>query len=129
QDPDVGRFLDDPEPRLVLEAARAVADLPIAGALPKLAAMLGKPGLPEPIVRRSINACYRLGRPEDARALVEFAARAGTPADLRAEVLDLLAEWATPPGLDRITGLWRPLPPRSAGPAAEALGPRVAGVL
>jgi quinoprotein glucose dehydrogenase len=129
ESPDVGRFLDDPDSRLVLEAARAISDLPITGALPRLAAMLVKPGLPEPLLRRSINACYRLGRPEDARALAAFAARPDAPAAERVEVLDLLAGWANPPGLDMITGLWRPLPARSAGPAGEALAARLDAVL
>lgn len=37
--PEVARFLTDAEPRLVLEAARAIYDVPIAAALPLLAAL------------------------------------------------------------------------------------------
>jgi HEAT repeat protein len=38
--PGIAQFLDDSDPRIVLEAARAIADLPIEPALPKLAALL-----------------------------------------------------------------------------------------
>ena len=38
-DPEIARFLDDPDPRLVLEAARAIHDVPIAAAMPRLAAL------------------------------------------------------------------------------------------
>ena len=33
-DPEIARFLNDPDPRLVLEAARAINDVPIAAAMP-----------------------------------------------------------------------------------------------
>ena len=36
-DPEIGRFLKDADPRLVLEAARAINDVPIDGAMPALA--------------------------------------------------------------------------------------------
>ena len=34
RDPEIARFLDDPDPRLVLEAARAIHDVPIEPAMP-----------------------------------------------------------------------------------------------
>ena len=36
-DPGIARFLKDADPRLVLEAARAINDVPIDGAMPALA--------------------------------------------------------------------------------------------
>ena len=47
--PEVTRFLKDPEPRLVLEAARAIYDVPIPAALPELAALVTGKSLSEPL--------------------------------------------------------------------------------
>ena len=58
--PEVARFLDDAEPRLVLEAARAIHDEDIAPALPRLAALLNRTGLPDLLLYRVLNAHFRL---------------------------------------------------------------------
>jgi quinoprotein glucose dehydrogenase len=127
--PEVARFLHDRDPALVLEAARAINDVPIAGAWPGLAALPIRPGMADPLVRRVLNANFRLGGPAEAAALAAIAARPETPAAIRVEALDALGDWAQPSGRDRVVGLWRPLAPRPAGPAAEALRPVLAGVL
>lgn len=41
----------------------------------------------------------------------------------------MLADWAAPSGRDRVVGLWRPLTPRDAAPAAAALRPVVSAIL
>ncbi len=43
--------------------------------------------------------------------------------------IEMLASWANPPGRDRVVGLWRPIPPRPARPAADALKPLIADLL
>lgn len=118
----VARFLHDSDPRLVAEAARAINDTPIPEALPALAELTWKE--PDPsIVLRVLNANFRLGKPENARRLVELAAgRSGpTTEGQRANVLALLADWAQPSGRDWAVGLWRPLDARDPQPAAHAL--------
>ena len=156
--PGIAQFLDDPDPRIVLEAARAIADLPIEPALPQLAALLdpsrrrreesltsspsAKPQTPDPsqrlftssptegfILRRALNAHFRLGQPTNALALAAFAARTDAPEALRIEALEMLADWPQPSGRDKITGLWRPLAPRDAQPAAAALRPLAPALL
>src|SRR5262249_15576127 len=113
--PEVAAFLNDPEMRLRVEAARAVYDEPIDGALPRLADVLGTSAvLPEPLLYRALNAHFRLGQAANALAVADFAARAEAPEALRLEALSLLADWAKPSGRDRIVGLWRPLPTRPA---------------
>ena len=67
--PEVARFLDDPEPRLVLEAARAINDEAIDGATAKLAALDVNGETPEPVLRRVLNANLRVGTPEAAEAI------------------------------------------------------------
>ncbi|PAW79740.1 MAG: hypothetical protein B9S33_18930 [Pedosphaera sp. Tous-C6FEB] len=186
--PGIAQFLDDPDPRIVLEAARAIADLPIEPALPKLAALTtlklptrasapslpqsggegrgeearppAKQGSPLPnplparasqgegagaprvsdvtalsselnafILRRALNAHFRLGQPTNALALAAFAARSDAPESLRVEALEMLADWPQPSSRDKITGLWRPLAPREAKPAADALRPAATALL
>jgi quinoprotein glucose dehydrogenase len=119
--PEVARFLDDPEPLLVVEAARAIYDVPIAGALPTLARQAVSATASEPLLRRVLNANARMAGPEHARALAALAARTDVPVPIRVEALAVLAAWAEPPGLDRVVGLWRPLPPRPAADAVVAL--------
>lgn len=169
--PEIAQFLRDPDPRLVIEAARAINDAGIEHAYPALAALLpsGSDALPrvlptapeaqgrpagrpyqESLLLRSLNAHYRLGHATNAQALATFATSTNAPDSLRAEALFLLSTWeiqpATPgnvpvklarvdghgstplvnpenwPGwFDRVCGLWRPLPPRPADAARDAL--------
>src|SRR5262249_49120826 len=67
--PEIARFLDDPEPRLVVEAARAIYDVPIASALPRLARQAVSETASEPLLRRVVNANARLGGAEHASTL------------------------------------------------------------
>jgi quinoprotein glucose dehydrogenase len=127
--PEVAVFLKDVEPRLVVEAARAINDVPINHVMPQLAALIERRGLSDPVLYRVLNANFRLGGAESARALAEFAARPEAPALLRVEALRMLGEWARPGGRDRVVGLWRPLPARPAKDAVAALRPALGGIL
>ncbi|HEY2951247.1 MAG TPA: c-type cytochrome, partial [Verrucomicrobiae bacterium] len=154
---EVAAFLDDINPQIVLEAARAISDLPISAALPPLAAKVGQasrlsqqfesarklvdasnasaarkpsgsgetPDLLSSLLRRVINANFRLGAETNAALLAAFAASSSAPEPLRVEALNALGDWARPSGRDRITGLWRPLAPRDGQIAARALQPRL----
>ncbi|HEV3255546.1 MAG TPA: HEAT repeat domain-containing protein [Gemmataceae bacterium] len=126
--PEVAQFLDDTDSRLVLEAARAINDVPIQDGLPALAALSTRTGLSEPLLYRVLNANFRLGKAENAAALAAVAARADAPDALRVEAMLELAEWARPSGRDRIVGLWRPLAARPAKVAADALRPALGGI-
>ena len=119
--PEIAQFLADENPLLVLEAARAIHDLPIDAARPQLAALLAKPTADEQLMLRVLNAAFRTGTAASAQALAEFAAKDGASDALRTEALQLLALWPQPPARDRVTGLGRPLPARDAAPAAAAL--------
>ncbi|HZO08015.1 MAG TPA: hypothetical protein VFC77_01445, partial [Myxococcota bacterium] len=115
QDRSIARFLADPEPRLVLEAARAIHDLPIEGTLGALAELrptaeqLKKVG-ERALERRVLNAAYRMGK---ADVLASHAERADLSVESRVEALDLLARWEHPSPRDRVTNEWRPLAPRT----------------
>src|SRR5262249_5856780 len=120
---EVARFLNDPEPRLVLEAARAVNDVPINAAMPELAALIERADLPEPLWYRILNAHFRLGKSSNAVAVAHFATRSDVPEALRVEALHELGDWPRPSGRDRVLGQWRPLATRPAHVAVDAVKP------
>jgi len=130
QRPEVAQFLNDSDPQIVLEAARAIYDVPIPEGMTALAQKIPlvawngdffHPKTTPPLLRRAMNAHFRLGGSENARTLAVFAAEESAPEALRLEALELLALWPKPPGRDHVVGLWRPLPPRDGRIAAEAL--------
>jgi quinoprotein glucose dehydrogenase len=139
----VADYLQDGNPLLVAEAARAINDLPITNALPRLAALIEQddkisayaagnqehPGPRDAVLRRVLNANYRVGLSNNAAALASFAATSKAPESFRAEAIALLADWEKPSSRDRITGLWRPLTNREPQIAALALQPHLTALL
>src|SRR4029077_13433759 len=115
--PEIARFLNDSDGRLVDEAARAINDVPINDAMPQLAALAGRKGLSESTLYRVINANFRMGQPESAQAVAAIAADTSLPEGARLEAVAALGDWGAPSGRDRVLGSWRPLPKRDAQPA------------
>lgn len=116
--PEILRFLTDVDPSLVEEAARAIHDVPIPEAMPELAALVERPGLSsDPLLRRALNANFRLGDDDRAAAVAQFAVREAAPEEMRREAIRMLGDWAEPSNRDRVLGMWRPL---SARPASQA---------
>jgi len=79
------------------------------------------PGTDAFILRRALNAHFRLGQKENASALASFAANDNSTEALRVEALELLSLWAKPPARDHVVGLYRPLPLRDSAVAAHEL--------
>ncbi|HVS17071.1 MAG TPA: HEAT repeat domain-containing protein, partial [Planctomycetota bacterium] len=124
-------FLSDPEPRVVGEAARAVYDGWVEGALPALASLLvAERELEGPLARRVLAANRRLGGEERAEALARFAADAARQGQQRLEALRMLRDWSEPEGRDPLTGEWWPVerPPLELERAREFL-PRLVAEL
>jgi quinoprotein glucose dehydrogenase len=118
---EVAQFLSDPDPKLVLEAARAIVDQPIDPCLPQLAALISRTGMSEPLQYRVVNANFRLKQKTNAEALAKFAGRADVPEAVRLEALDCLKSWDEAWSRDRIVGLSRPVPSRPAAEAGDAV--------
>ena len=129
QMPEVAMFLHDPDELMVLEAARAINDLPMKEAMPELASRITRPTTNEPLDWRVINANFRIGQPENALALAKYATRADATEKVRVEALHALETWAAPSPRDRITGFWLPLEKRDGKAAADALRPAVSFLL
>ncbi len=118
----VARFLDDSSERVVLEAARAIHDVPaLKNSLGKLASIIASTTQNEAILRRSLNAHFRLGLDSNASALAAFAADAKRPTPMRIEALKMLQAWAEPGDLDRVMNRYSPLERRETKAAASAV--------
>src|SRR5207248_4951509 len=151
---EIAMFLNDSDPVIVLEAARAINDEPINGAMRELARLIGRdtllrvpgpaetsedqgrgaprpyPGWHEALLRRVLNANFHFGTMESAKALAAFAARSDAAEKMRVEALEELADWPRPSGRDRVVGLWRPVAAvRQRETAIEALQTALAEIL
>ncbi len=105
----VALFLKDSDEYIATEAARAINDdESIPTALTALASTLSeKRFTAEPLLRRAINACLRVGGNEQIAQLLAFTKRTDVDKALRAEALATLATWANPSVLDRVDGRYR----------------------
>lgn len=101
-------LLSDADPRVVAEAARAIHDVPVVPAYPALAMLVTRVDLPKALHARVIDTVARLGTSAHAQMLAAFAKRRDPPPASRAMALHALGNWARPPLLDRVNGLWRP---------------------
>ncbi len=133
-DPRIARFLDDADPTIATEAARAINDLPIDAATGELAKSLAridafKSESLDPWVRRALNAHLRLGGTENARALRNYLADGSHPLAMREEALAALENWDTAPNRDRVTGFWRPVAKHDPKARKDALDESVDALL
>lgn len=126
----VSLFLNDSEPELVVEAARAIHDAPaLSQQLPALAELINRVPSDDALARRVLNANFQLGGKQRAEALAAYAASATAPESLRIEALQMLSQWAKPSPRDRVLGRWNLLPNRDRAVASAALRAQLAGVV
>ena len=144
----IAKFLADKDPSVVLEATRAIHDVPIDEAMPALAGAVDSEilhlfpdvskllrsgsanvitdgtGDTDAFVRRAMNANYRSGQVNNALKVVAVAAGWSMQPEitdgLRLEALDMLGDWGTPSNRDRVLGAWRPIAERGAEDAILA---------
>jgi HEAT repeat protein/mono/diheme cytochrome c family protein len=117
-DPRIASFLADADPLIAVEAARAIYDLPIDGAMPALAARMAElePAgaddrqVGQALHRRVIGANVRLRREAGAARLAHYVADERQLSSLRELALDQLSHYAEPPTRDLAMGFHRPLP-------------------
>ncbi|WP_235951877.1 PVC-type heme-binding CxxCH protein [Crateriforma spongiae] len=121
----VADFLDDANPLVVTEAARAIYDAPIPVALLSLAERIVHPMTDPALVRRVLAANYRIGGAEQAESLAQYASDETAATDMRIEALQMLASWGRPDPRDRVLNDYRPISPRLPKIAADALRPHV----
>lgn len=101
--PEISIFLHDSDPLLVLEAARAINDVPITAALPQLAALAAQPpklkfispagesvDVQTPLLLRVINAAVVIQHKQAAPQLRQLAADPQVSAPVRAKAREAL---------------------------------------
>ncbi len=119
--PEVQAFLNDADKNVVAEAARAINDVPIMPAMPKLAALVTHTDLAPEVTYRVLNANFLVGAAENATALANHAANSQATEGTRTVALKMLGDWAKPPRRDYVTGLTQAVAARPPEQAATAL--------
>ena len=127
KNPAIEQFLYDSDEYIVTEAARAIHDdESIPAALPALAKTLTvNKWTSEPLIRRAINACLRVGTAKEIDYLVAYIQRQDIPDALRAEGIATLGTWGSPSVLDRVDGRYRGVLDRKASDVVD----KVAGIV
>lgn len=122
--PVAGKLLEDSDPRVVAEAARAIFDSPpIISAYPALAALIASnPDATTPAIRRSIAANRTLADAASAARLVKYATGNSSPT-LRAAAIEALGTWPDPIDLNLVDGRYEPLPAADPRVALEVFSP------
>lgn len=112
-------FLSDSDESVVTEAARAINDLNLGYQLSSLAGLAvayqnnsvpnGFAGDNEALLRRVINANFRLGHFNNAERVIELVKNGKLSKRVRAEAIRSLGDWIEPGKLDRVLGWYRPV--------------------
>ena len=104
------------------EAARAIHDLALDSQLPALAARAATGPADDAFLRRAVSAAEQVGTPEAVQSLLAVVGRADASDEARSEAIDALRSFATPPRVNRVTGVWLPnATPRDVAVAREAV--------
>ena len=108
----IARLLDDADPKVALEAVRAIHDLPINSQMHlvgELTASNSDGEMSDHRTRRIISANHHRGTAEGAQVLAKFAADDSQAMDRRVEAVKLLGAWMEPSNRDPVHGAWRPV--------------------
>lgn len=118
----VSQLLKDPSPRVVLEAARVIWDVPIPRAYGDLAQLVDDPrATSESLLRRALAASLADGSPERLAAVVHCGLRADVSPVVRELAWAAVSHWAQPSPRDPVHGQWRPVEERPKGRVLEEL--------
>ena len=109
QSPILAKFLNDKDERIVIEAVRAIHDEPIPFLFPQVAELLTGNNQDDALVRRALNAHFRLGKPANVEALAKYAANPQFEMEMRQFALAMVGDWETKSARDQVLGVWRPL--------------------
>ncbi len=110
KDARIGKFLNDKDLSISVEAIQAINDNYIEGARKDLAAathLLGKSTWP--VDMRILNAMIRAGGDENVQRLIKVAADTSLSENARTEALFLIARFEKAPPTDPTTGMYRPI--------------------
>lgn len=101
--PEVSAFLEDSDPFVAAEAARAIWDRRISGAYRHLANQAKRAHeSTQPLARRALAAANLLGKSQDAAAIFAFLERPGADPKLVEDCVEYVREWSAPKEFDRV---------------------------
>ena len=130
QDPEIVRFIADPDPSVSEDAIRAINDTRLFTVRAALAALLDdynadskNPGRPmsRMVIRRLLHSAYRVGQEKNLIRLIKFAAHQQNDAAERQEAMRLISEWATPHVVDQSLGDHSPVAARDEASFKDTL--------
>lgn len=129
--PEIRVYLKDQDEYIATEAARGINDdESIPAALPDLAEMVKQTAFKsEPLLRRAINACLRVGEEKHLDMLIDFAQRSDISNVLKAEAMSTIGTWANPSVLDRVDGRYRGEIKRDESMVKQKIMPKLKGFL
>ncbi|MEZ6126296.1 MAG: HEAT repeat domain-containing protein [Planctomycetaceae bacterium] len=122
-------FLDDTDPDVVLEAARALQDECFGPADADILRLVDQPGLSSALLRRCLEAAYRIGTADSAAIVARIAAADHTPEAERKVAAEMLTTWNQPRQTSTVNGRWRPLPQRDVPGLDDAVRPHLPAML
>ncbi|MCD8535445.1 MAG: c-type cytochrome [Verrucomicrobia bacterium] len=127
--PFLAHSLNDPDPSIALEAARAIHDLRILEAMPTLARHYLKPefnNLPDSWKRRVLNANFILASPFGLENIISICLNSlESHPELASEAVEYLEEWDQPSPFDNVTWQAWPEQKRSLAPVNNHLKNRI----
>ncbi len=132
---EIVRMLEDRDPAIVAEAARAITEHGTDAALNALSfRLVVAPSHPKgisdgPTVRRALEASYRLGNKRHALVVSRVAADKNRPDEIRLVAANMLKTWNTPQQTDTVDGRWRSLPQRNVEGLRDVIKSDIAGML
>ena len=130
QDPEIVRFIADPDLNVSNEAIRAINDTEVFSVRAALAALLDdytadskNPGRPlsRMITRRLLHSAYRLGHEKNLLRLIKFASHQKNDQAERLEAMRLISVWTEPHVVDQSIGKHSPVSPRKADEVKNTL--------
>lgn len=114
---------------VVLSAARMLLNERDGVGEEAVASLPLPPEAPPALVRRKLEAAYRIGSAWYAGKVAAIAADGSQPEAIRLVAGEMLNTWNQPQPTDTVTGRWRELPEREVEGLADAIRPNIVQIL
>ncbi len=132
ESPAIAKYLNDADPFLVQEAARAIYDKPISEAYPALAELIesDRTEIWNPMLyRRVVHANSRLGSEASLKRMAAVLGSANQSEFAKNLIFNVLNNWQNPDSKDAVMGMWRPMPERSTESMIAIVEPLISELL
>lgn len=127
--PALRAMTQDANSDVVLSAARMLLNERDGVGEEAVAGIKLTPASSSALIRRVLEANYRIGRASSAARVAAVAADASRPEAIRLVATDMLKSWNRPQPTDTVTGRWRKLPDREVEGLTDAIRPHIVRIL